>query len=322
MNEKLMDFYEGKHVTITGSTGLIGSYTVKTAKELGAYVTAVWNQRPPNEFTRLADVLVRADLFNLKEVRRVFHDDSPIVINCAGLTGGTGSERLSFVGPATALEVNVMHACHLEGVERHGFLSSTTVYPLADHALKENESWDLSHGEIYPKYQGISWSKRFLEQLGKYYLNETGLKVGIVRPTGAYGRYDNFDEESGHVIPGLITRAMREKEKFVIWGDGQDVRDFPHAQDVAMGFLEAIAFSPDAQPFNLGTGHPVTTRETAELILSLVGSKATVELDETKPRAIPKRIVDISLARERLGFEPSISLRDGLKDTIAWVERQ
>ena len=183
--------------------------------------------------------------------------------------------------------------------------------------IQEDQTYDNLGRPIYPPYEGISRSKRFLEHLCKYYYDMTGMRIGIIRPSGAYGRYDNFDEQSGHVIPSMIRRALRSKDTFEVWGSGNDVRDFPHAKDVARGLLIMTANTPNADPVNIGTGTSIKTIDLAKAILKIIKSKARIVTNMSKPSAIPIRIIDISKARS-LGYEPSVTLEEGLKDTISW----
>ncbi|MDA4122204.1 MAG: NAD-dependent epimerase/dehydratase family protein [Thaumarchaeota archaeon] len=313
----MIDFYRGKRVVVTGASGLIGSYAVKSLKESGAFVRAAYHNRGGNEFSELADEQVSVNLFNPSDAMTAVHNFD-VVINCAGLTGGIGYEKndpVSYVGPATSLAINVIHACYLEKVERTCFLSSTTVYPASDRPIAES---DLNMGtDPYPLYHGIGWSKRFVEILCRYYYDKVGLKSGIVRPTGAYGRFDNFAENSSHVVPGMIHRALLAKDRFAIWGDGGDVRDLIHAEDVARGLLLATAIAPN-DPFNLGTGVGTSTMDLAQLILKMVGSDAEIVTDPSRPVALRTRLVDIGKARRLLGFIPKISLEEGIRDTLEW----
>jgi GDP-L-fucose synthase len=332
-----LDWYRGKRVAVLGATGLIGSHCVKVLKESGAWVRAVWHMRPPNEYTRLADVVSRGSLNDPAQSYDVFrgpdgvygHDvyggKRPgncvdVVVSCAGITGGIGLTKvdpISYVGPATAMACNIIHACHLAKV-RCGFLSSTTVYTPREVPVVEYLAG--SEFDLYPAYRGIGQSKRFLEGLCRYYHETVGLEVAIVRPSGAYGRFDNFDEGTSHVVPGMINRAMRLKpgEKFEVWGDGGDVRDLVHAEDVARGYLLAIAKKPDADPVNLASGVGITTGELARRVLEAVGSGAELEFRPDKPTALRKRLVSIEKARKELGYEPRVSLEAGLRDTVEW----
>lgn len=305
-----LSWYRGKRVCVTGATGLIGNYAWRLLDQAGAIHSEISHEG--------------CDLLIPDEIAGRF-DGMDAVINCAGITGGVGLtdiDPVSYVGPATAMMCNVLHACHLVKVPRLGFLSSTTVYAPADLPCVEGSP--LETLELYPKYRGIGESKRFLEQLCRYYHETTGIGIGIVRPSGAYGRYDNFDERTSHVVPGMINRALRLKpgDPFEVWGDGRDVRDVIHAEDVARGLLLAVAHRPDCTPLNIASGQGVTTMALANEILTAVGSAAEIRTNPDKPTALKSRTVDISRARELLGFEPMISLADGIKDTVEWRRAQ
>jgi GDP-L-fucose synthase len=333
----MIDFYKGKRVCVTGGSGLIGSYAVKLLKDAGVQVRAIIRTRRPTEFTRLADQLVEVDLMDPRQAERAVRG-CEIVIGCAGITGGIGLAHLdpvSYVGPATVLACNTIHACYTEKVERYGFLSSTTVYPESGMAVAEG---DEVCGPPFRLYEGIGESKRYLEKLARYYHEKTGLKAAVVRPSGAYGRFDNFDESTSHVVPGLINRALKgaycsmcmtdgspgnrcphATGTFELWGDGGDTRDFVHAEDVARGLLLATASGyTHAMPFNIASGRGVTTRELAETVLAAVGSRAEIVLRPDKPTAMRTRLVSIEKARRLLGYEPTISLADGIADVVKW----
>lgn len=316
--DEALSWYRGKRVCVTGATGLIGSYTVKVLNAAGAQVRACHHESGGTEHCersdhRVVDLLIPADA--AKAVA-----DVEIVINCAGITGGVAMPSLdpvSYVGPATAMAINVLHACHEAKVERVGMLSSTTVYAPTPEPCREGVL-DL-HDEPYPLYRGIAESKRFIEKLCRYYHETTGIGVGIVRPSGAYGRYDNFDERTSHVIPGLISRALRLEpgQPLEIWGDGCDVRDFIHAEDVARGLLLAVALRPDATPFNIASGVGVSTGALASCIMAVCGNDPlNIRTNPEKPTALRSRLVNIDKAREALGFAPRISLEEGIRDTV------
>lgn len=313
--------FQNKNVVVTGASGLIGSYVVKILKESGARVKAIINSRPANEFTRMANEVVPFNLLNCQETESAVQG-ADVVIGCAGITGGVGitkADPLSYVGPASVMVLNTLDACARLQIPRFGFLSSTTVYPPSDQPVREDL---LDFGSPpYALYSGIGWSKRMLEKICAYYNERSGTKIAIVRPSGAYGRFDNFDEVTSHVIPGMINRALRVPpgEPFEIWGDGNDVRDFIHAQDVAYGFLLAIAISEDCTAFNIASGRGITTRELAETILACIGNTTSPVITNTsKLSALKTRLVDIEKAKSLIGFSPRIDLATGLSDTISW----
>jgi len=264
-----------------------------------------------------------------------------IVVCCAGITGGIGlahSDPTSYVGPATAMACNVIDACAKAKV-RLGMLSSTTVYAPSHEAVTEWQDWrdfgdamrdDWGGIAPYFEYAGVAYSKRFLEQLCGYYHHKVGLEVAVVRPSGVYGRYDNFNEKTSHVIPAMIGRAMKlsaDGAPFEIWGDGNDVRDFIHGEDVARGFLLAIAKKADADPINLSSGRGTTTWDLASAVLHVVrdlsdiGSHLIARRPD-KPSGPQKRLISNRKAKELLGFEPKVTLREGLADTVRWRKEQ
>jgi GDP-L-fucose synthase len=320
-------YYSGKRVTVTGASGLIGSYVVKLLKESGARVRAILHSRPQNDFSSLADEIRFAD-FSIPDSTWSAVGGSEIVIGCAGITGGVNLPKLdpvSYVGPATAMVINTLQACHEQKVARFGYLSSTTVYAPSDSAVKED---DVSLSDkLYPLYRGIGHSKRFLEKLCSYYCETTQLGVAVVRPSGAYGRFDNFNQQTSHVLPGLIERALLSEthgdKTFELWGDGQDVRDFIHAQDVARCLLMATADKPDAMPFNTASGKGITTLDLAKTVLGAVGiSDVPVELNPSKPSALRVRLVNVDRAAQLLGFRAEISISDGVRDVVEWRRAQ
>ena len=314
-----VDFYRGRRVVVTGATGLIGSYVVKLLKESGAWVRAIVYRREPNEFTKLADEIRAHDLSGAYEVDRAVRD-SGIVLSCAVITGGIGivaTDPLSYVGPATAITINTLHAAAQAGCARFGYLSSTTVYPASEKPVVEG---DELAGKPYSLYRGIGESKRFLEKLCSYYHEKAAIACAVVRPSGAYGRFDSFHEGTSHVIPGMVNRALRTlaHEPFEVWGDGEDVRDFVHAQDVAMGLLLAVKTVSDASQFNIASGVGITTRVLAEHVLHAVGRESRIVTNPQKPSALKVRLVSIEKARTLLGYRPTISLEAGLRDVVNW----
>jgi GDP-L-fucose synthase len=318
-----LHYFDGRRVAVTGASGLIGSYAVKILKEVGAHVVSIVHDRPANEFTRLADEVKWANLMDGQEasLRHVFAGCSDVV-SCAGITGGVNlpkKDPVSYVGPATVIAMNTLHASYMAGVRRIGWLSSTTVYPPMVRPAVESDV--TSTVALYPLYRGIGESKRFLEKLFAYYHETVGIGAAVVRPAGAYGRFDNFDESTSHVLPAMVMRALKlgEHEQFEVWGDGDDVRDFIHAQDVARCLLYAMAKRPVPDPVNVASGYGVKTIGLARIVLAAAGMGGTVIRTSTdKPSALRVRLVDTTKAQEELGFVPHISLVDGVRDVVEW----
>jgi GDP-L-fucose synthase len=141
----------------------------------------------------------------------------------------------------------------------------------------------------------------------------------IVRPSNVYGPGDNFDPENAMVIPTLIGRVFRKENPVLIWGDGSAIRDFAYSRDVAEGCLLALHHGTKGSFVNLGSGTGVTVRELVEALHSFI--PFNYEFDATKPSGYPKRVMDISLARESIGYTPTTTLKEGLKATWDWFSQ-
>jgi len=313
-------FYEGKVVLVTGGTGFIGTNIVEQLLKSGAKIRVPIHKRPLNIKDKRIET-VKADLTKVEDclaavkgVDYVFH---------AG--GGAIGAAVTAGNPMSAIALNMittiqtLQAAWIGGVERFLLLSSHTTYPNANYPIKEEEMWS---GPTDPSYFGYGWMRRYLERLAEFAVSKSKMKIAIVRPTAAYGRWDNFDPATSHVIPALIRRAVEKEDPFVVWGTGEEVRDFIHASDIARGSLLALEKHAICDPINLGYGKAVKIKEIVTMVLKAAGhEKARVEFDTSKPTTIPFRMVDTSKAKKVLGFEPQVSLEDGLKDTVEWYRQ-
>ena len=144
------------------------------------------------------------------------------------------------------------------------------------------------------------------------------MNIGIGRPFNAYGPRDDFFNESSHVIPGIITRLIGGENPLTVWGSGKQTRSFLYATDFARGLLEVCAHDGVVGPLNLGSDEETSIADLARIIVELSGIKAKVVLDTTKPDGQPRRACDSTRAKEQIGFEAKVPLREGLRHTIDW----
>ncbi len=204
-------------------------------------------------------------------------------------------------------------------MENFLFISSNTVYPITASPVKED---DVTN-EFYESYHIVAWMKRFTEIICDMYATrvKNPMKTIVVRPGNLYGPHDKFDWEKSKVIPALIRRAVEKHDPFVVWGDGMDLKDFLYINDCVEGLILAMEKLEGFEPINIASGEPVTIRDVLSLILKASDyENAPVEYDSTKPTMIPKRMIDITLAKEKLGFQPKVSLEEGLQKTIKWYK--
>jgi GDP-L-fucose synthase len=170
-----------------------------------------------------------------------------------------------------------------------------------------------------PSYFSIGWMYRFLEKLARDTSSRRKLSVTILRPTNIYGPYDNFSGRNTQVIPSLIKTFNETPPPYVVWGDGNQTRDFIYVKDVSRAIVDLIAREHLDGPFNIGSGVGIKIRDLASVIARFFGvPKGNIVYDASKPVNVMYRVADITYAKQKLGFSPLYNLRQGLKETIKW----
>jgi GDP-L-fucose synthase len=294
---------------VTGGTGLIGRQVVNQLKVLGLEVTTVSldSLSVPG-----ADHHVEGDLTDFdfcmeitKNVDYVFH--------LAGIKGSlevTLARPASFLVPMLRFNTNVLEAARRNSVKKLVYTSSIGAYASAEVFVET----DGHLGEPMDTYPG--WAKRIAETQIQAYKKEYGLDWAVVRPCNVYGPGDNFDPNNAMVIPSLMMKIRRGDDPVVVWGDGSSVRDFAYSEDVAEGIVKAAELGTRGSFVNLASGRGYSISELVSTLQEFIPFKA--EFDATKPSGFPKRVMDISRAKEWLGYSPKTSLREGLEKTWNW----
>jgi len=314
------DFYRDKLVLVSGGTGFVGSHFVEELLRQGARVRVPIHERP----LRVQDDRVEtmaADLTQQHDCLRVCRGVD-CVVHAAGAVAAaavTASNPMAAITANLTLTAEMLQASSSVNVDRFLLFSSSTGYPAADHPVKEEEFWS---GPTHPTYFGYGWMRRYLERMGEFVHSKSDTKIAIVRPTAVYGRHDDFDPVTSHVVPALIRRAVAKEAPFVVWGSPDVVRDFLHITDLIRGSLLLLEKHAECDPVNIGYGDGVTVGQVVDIILRSAGHvDVEVQYDESKPTTIPFRMADISKAHKLLGFTPSLSIEDGLCDTVDWYSR-
>jgi len=304
----LQNNLENKKVLVTGGSGMIGRSLVERLKICGADVEVADLTYPEG----LDAVYVYADLRNFEDCRAIC-ERMDYVFNLVGVKGSPkmcAEQPASFFVPMLQFNTNMMEAARLADVEWYLYTSSVGVYSPAK-LFREDDVWKTFPS---PNDRFAGWAKRMGElQAEAYSIQYNWNKVSIVRPANVYGRYDNFDPENAMVIPSLIRKAD-ENDMLEVWGDGSPIRDFIHADDVARGMILAVE-SGITQPVNLGSGFGVAIKEVAEIVAKEFNKP--IKWLSDKPTGDLERLFDTGRIRS-YGFEPFISIEEGIKDTIKW----
>jgi GDP-L-fucose synthase len=160
------------------------------------------------------------------------------------------------------------------------------------------------------------------EVQARCYHMEYGTKVAIVRPYNVYGPRDDFNLETAPVVPSQIRKILDAKDKVIVWGDGEQTRSFTYVDDEVDGMMLAVEKSPNAEAFNIAAEEEIKIKDLVAMIIRLSGKNLETEYDLSKPTGSPRRCADISKARSMLGYEPKVSLEEGIKRTMDWYRKK
>jgi GDP-L-fucose synthase len=213
--------------------------------------------------------------------------------------------------------IQLIEIARRAGVEKFVALGTVCAYPKHTPVpFQEDDLWNGYPEETNAPY-GLA-KKMLLVQL-QAYRQEFGFNGIFLLAANLYGPRDNFDLQTGHVIPAIIRRFVEATgEKVTLWGDGTPTREFLYAEDAAEGIVRAAERYDGADPVNLGTGVTISIAGLASLIAELTGFRGTIQWDPGSPGGQPKRQLDTARARELFGFEARVPLREGLRRTIDW----
>ena len=302
--------WRNRSVVVTGGAGFLGSHVVARLVSAGAEV----------HVPRSSDVDLRESEACLEwlQARR-----PEVVIHCAVDGGGIGYMRAH---PASVFYNNVrmntavLHGAWKTGVARFVGVSSVCAYPRdAPVPMREDAVWD---GLPEPTNGPYGQSKRLLMAMGAAYHEQYGFRAVFPMPVNLYGPRDVFDPERSHVVPALIRRFLQAKKdnvaEVVAWGTGTVTRELLFVDDCAEAVVLCAERVDDPAPINLGTGVELRVSEIAQTIADVVGYQGDIRWDTTKPDGQPRKCLDVTRARDTLGWAATTSLRSGLEKTVEW----
>ena len=311
IKDEVLQRFAGKNVVITGGTGMIGREIVQILCDAGSHIKVVSLDK-----IKIHDKVehVYGDLTSLNLCLDVTRD-MDYVFHVAGIKGSidvTKSKPASFFVPLLMFNTNVLEAARRNKVQKLVYTSSIGAYSSAE-VFVETENREGPPMDMFP-----GWAKRMAELQLEAYKKQYDLNWAVVRPCNVYGPGDNFDPKNAMVIPTLMMRINRGENPVVVWGDGSAVRDFAYSRDVAEGTILALHHGTRGDFVNLGSGEGYTIRELVETLSQFLDFN--YEFDTSKPSGFPRRVMDLTRAREWIDYNPSTSLLDGLKATWNWFQ--
>ena len=299
--------WKSKNVLVTGGNGFLGSRLVKMLKEKNTKKIVIPDSK-------------KCDLRHVDNCTSILQEID-IVFHLAAKVGGIGlnqSKPGELFYDNLMMGVNLMEEARKNKIEKFISLGTICSYPkFTPIPFKEDSIWDGYPEETNAPY-GLA--KKMLLVQSQAYKQQYNFESITVFPTNLFGQNDNFDEDSSHVIPAIIKKVLNaiqnNHDSISLWGDGTPTRDFLYVDDAASGILLAAEKYSDSEPLNLGSGKEVSIKDLAHLIIKIMNANLKISWEVEKPNGQPKRCVSIEKAKNEIGFQPKISLEDGLKLTI------
>ena len=300
----------GSSIYVAGHTGLVGSALLRALRSQG-YTKLLLREKK------------ELDLIDQSAVAGFFEKERPeYVFLVAGRVGGihaNDSYPAEFIYENLMIEANVIHAAWHAGVKKLLFTGSSCIYPkLAPQPIKEES---LLSGPLEPTNEWYALAKIAGIKLAQAYRKQHGFNAICVMPTNLYGPGDNFDLKTSHVLPALIRKLHEARlaaaPEAVVWGTGTPRREFLHVNDLADALLFLMPRYDEGGTINVGTGQDLTIRELCEIVREAVGYKGRIVFDSGMPDGTPRKVLDISRIRS-LGWQPKISLKEGIEQTYRW----
>ncbi|MEM9407486.1 MAG: SDR family NAD(P)-dependent oxidoreductase [Acidobacteriota bacterium] len=315
--------WKTKNVLVTGGCSFIGSHLVDGLVERGAKVRVVDDlssgvvENVQQHLTSDTVEFVEADLLEPGEAERAV-EGQHVVFHLAATHGGRGFIDLHQAACSTnlALDGLVIRAAHRAGVEQLTFASSGCVYP-TDLQQEPTEEVYLTEDLVTPPYQAddmYGWAKLMSELTLRAYHEDYGFKCASVRYFTAYGERCPMN----HAVVAMIARAFIGQDPFIVWGTGEQVRNWTHVSDIANGTILAAEKIEDGTAVNLGTEERTTVMQAAQEILRRCSVDSKIQPDPSKPTGPYNRVASNKLAGELLGWQPAVTFNEGLDRTIQW----
>jgi GDP-L-fucose synthase len=295
-------------VLVAGANGMVGSAIVRNLESKG-YTYIIKGTRQAVDFT---DDDETDTFFKLSRPDYVF-----VAAAKVGGIMANNNYKADFLTENLRIQTNIIESAHRHGVKKLLFLGSSCIYPkFATQPITEDQ---LMTGPLEPTNDAYAIAKIAGIMMCQAYRQQHGFNAISLMPTNLYGPNDNFDLETSHVLPAMIAKFHNAKDSVTFWGDGSAMREFLHVDDLAEACYVCMQKYDEAGHINVGTGEDVRIWELANIIADVVGYDRDINWDFTKPNGTPRKVMNVDRIKA-LGWEPKISLREGIEKTYEWYK--
>jgi GDP-L-fucose synthase len=305
----------GDHrIFVAGHRGLVGRAIVRALEKRKGH---------GEKIDIVSRTRAETDLTDAGAVQAFFQEAKPThVVLAAAIVGGikaNSDSPVEFLLENLKIQNNVIESAHAVGVRKLLFLGSSCIYPkLAPQPIKEDS---LLTGPLEPTNEPYAIAKIAGVKLCDAYRREFGDDFISAMPTNLYGPWDNFDPETSHALPGMISKFHHAKKSgaksVTLWGTGNPRREWLHVDDAAEACLILLEKFSEPAPINIGVGEDRTIEELAEIVRRIVGFKGEIEWDTNRPDGTPRKLLDVTRMRG-LGWAPKIDIERGIADVYEW----
>jgi GDP-D-mannose 3',5'-epimerase len=313
---------------VAGAGGFIGGHLVAYLKAHGHDDLRAVDQKPLNEWYQHTPGVenLQLDLSDRAACYRAL-DGAAEVYNLAADMGGMGfiENNKALCMLSVLINTHLLMAAKDQGIEKFFFASSACVYA-ADKQTDPHVT-ALKEADAYPAMpeDGYGWEKLFSERMCRHFRDDFGLHTRVARYHNVYGPYGTYkggrEKAPAAICRKVIEAKLTGRHTIDIWGDGEQTRSFQYIDDCTQG-TDLIMHSDIEEPINLGSSELVTINGLVDIVEGIAGLKLERRYDLSAPQGVRGRNSDNTLIQERLGWEPSISLRDGLERTYRWIYDQ
>ena len=315
-----------KEALVFGAGGFIGSHMVKRLKAEGYWVRGVDLKYPEFTETEVNDFLI-GDLRDPNICRQALDRSFDEVYQFAADMGGagyifTGENDADIMHNSSMINLNIMKACHKQSIKRIFYSSSACIYP--EYNQMDPYNPNCVENSVYPAKPDseYGWEKLFSERMYLAFHRNYGLDVRIARYHNIFGPEGSWND-GREKAPAAICRKVAtafDGEEIEIWGDGKQTRSFLYIDECLEGTIRLMG-STWTGPVNIGSDEMVTIDQLTDMVID-IGGKKLIKKFIKGPQGVRGRNSDNILIEKKLGWKPTKTLKEGIKKTYDWIERQ